>query len=154
MPKNPFTTLEVSENVTQNELFDAYRELRNEYSKKRFELGDAGAEACAKLEEIEAAYAEATDILRSRFEMSEYGDSLSGAEDTIEDNEYAEAKEALCQEMPDGSRSYKNSGKRKRSYQTATPEGKAGGCTPCGFCAAECCCECLCESCCESFSSC
>lgn len=150
MQKNPFTALGVSENVTQNELFDAYKELRYIHSKKRFEPG-AAAEATEKLEEIEVAYAEATDILRSRFQVSNYGDSISGAEDVIEDNEYAEDKGELSQNMTEGSRSYKNSGKHKRSYKNSTQKGKDKGCVPL-LCGAECCCECLCEGACESLS--
>ncbi len=150
MPKNPFTTLGVSEKVTQNELFDAYRELRYIYGKKRFEQGDAGAEASAKLEEIEAAYAGATDILRSHFDMSDRDDNLLRAEQSIEKDENAEVEEALPQNMTDR-RSYKNNGKHDRSYKNSSPKGKDRNCLPL-VCGAECCCECLCEGACESFS--
>jgi hypothetical protein len=95
MSKNPFMTLGISENVTQNELFEAYRELRDKYSKLRFEPGEVGAEACIKLEEIEAAYSEATDILRSRFEISSYGDDLSRVEDAIKNNNLELAQKYL-----------------------------------------------------------
>lgn len=99
MPKNPFITLGVSENVTQNELFEAYKDLRDKYSKKRFEPGEAGTEACVMLEEIEAAYTEATEILRSRFEISSFGDSLSRVEDAIKENNLEKAQSFLDAEL-------------------------------------------------------
>lgn len=149
MTKNPFTTLGVNENVTQNELFEAYKELRYIHSKKRFEQG-AEAEAAEKLEEIEVAYAEATDILRSRFAISNYYDALPKAE-SIENKEDEQEDEEYSPNTTDGSRSYKDSDQNNRSYKTSTLKGKDKGCVPL-LCGAECCCECLCEGACESLS--
>ena len=71
MAKNPFVILGVSEDCTQNELYEAYKEQRNKFADLRFEPGEVGAEACARLEEIETAYAEANEVLRSRFVIHE-----------------------------------------------------------------------------------
>ncbi|MDD4316117.1 MAG: hypothetical protein PHC84_03025 [Clostridia bacterium] len=99
MPKNPFITLGISENVTQNELYDTYKELRERYSKQRFAPGDEGAEACIRLEEVEAAYAEATEVLRSRYEISNFGDELSRVEDAIKENNLEKAQGFLDAEL-------------------------------------------------------
>ena len=61
--RNPFEVLGVSENCTQDELYAAYKELRNKYADRRFEPGEAGAEACMKMQEIEDAYNDANDII-------------------------------------------------------------------------------------------
>lgn len=95
MQENPFVTLGVSENATQNELFEAYKDLRAKYSDMRFSPGEKGAEACRMLEEIESAYARATDILRSRFEISNYGDDLVRIEDAIKENDLEKAQDLL-----------------------------------------------------------
>lgn len=95
MQKNPFVTLGITENVTQNELFQAYRKLRDEYSNKRFAPGEEGADACRKLEEIEAAYAEATEILRTNFDITTYGDELIRVEDAIKANDLDKAQDLL-----------------------------------------------------------
>lgn len=99
MSKNPFIILGVNENVTQNELFDAYKNLRNDYSNKRFEPGETGAEACKKLEEIEDAYREAKDILLSRYDISNYGDELIRVEDAIKKGDLDEAQSLLDKEQ-------------------------------------------------------
>lgn len=95
MAKNPFVILGVKEDCTQNELYDAYKAQRNKYSDLRFEPGDVGADACAKLEEIEQAYTEAKDILSSRFDISYTGDNLSDADRAIKEGKLDEAQSVL-----------------------------------------------------------
>lgn len=95
MSKNPFVVLGVSENSTQNELFDAYRELRAKYSDLRFCEGQEGADACAKLEEIEIAYREANDILRARYNVKYTGSNLSDVENAIKAGNMEEAQSIL-----------------------------------------------------------
>ena len=91
MQKDPFVVLGVSENVTQDELYRAYKEKRALYEDKRFEPGDVGAEACAMLEEIETAYNDARDILRSRpYEEQENIFSQSSGEENSENLDEAE----------------------------------------------------------------
>lgn len=99
MSKNPFVVLGVNENVTQSELYDAYKDLRNKYSDLRFEPGEVGNNACIKLEEIESAYAEANDILRSSFDIGYTGDNLDEADKAIKEDKLDEAQHILdnCQ---------------------------------------------------------
>lgn len=100
MPKNPFMILGISEDCTQNELFDAYKEMRNKYSDLRFAEGQVGTDACAKLEEIEFAYREANEILRSRYNVAYTGNNLIDAENAIKAGNPEEAQNILdnCQE--------------------------------------------------------
>ncbi len=95
MAKNPFVILGVGETCTQNELYDAYRAQRNKYADLRFEPGDVGADACAKLEEIEQAYAEAKDILSSRFDIKYTGENLGDADRAIKEGKLDEAQSIL-----------------------------------------------------------
>ncbi|HOO23183.1 MAG TPA: hypothetical protein PKY53_05825 [Clostridia bacterium] len=100
MPKNPFIILGVGENCTQDELYDAYRSLRNEYADLRFEEGQVGADACARLEEIENAYREASEIVRERYNIKYTGSNLADAENAIKSGNMDEAQNILdnCQE--------------------------------------------------------
>lgn len=91
MQKDPFVVLGVSENVSQDELYRAYKEKRALYEDKRFEPGDVGADACAKLEEIETAYNDARDLLRSRpYDEQEKTYSDATSEDGSENLDEAE----------------------------------------------------------------
>ena len=58
--------LGVSDSVTQDELYDAYKTARKEWESKRFVPGEEGAYACERLDEIEDAYRDAKDVLISR----------------------------------------------------------------------------------------
>jgi hypothetical protein len=100
MSKNPFVVLGIDENSTQNEIFDAYKVLRNKYSDLRFAEGEAGADACAKMEEIELAYQQATDIARSRYNVEYSGSNLSDVENAIKSGKIDEAQNILddCQD--------------------------------------------------------
>ena len=106
MQKDPFIVLGVSENVTQDELYRAYKEKRALYEDKRFEPGDVGAEACAKLEEIETAYNDARDIVRSRSYAAEEdsgaftqegdaSENLDEAERAVKENRMDDAQKIL-----------------------------------------------------------
>lgn len=100
MSKNPFIVLGVSENCTQNELFDAYKDLRRKYSDLRFADGQTGSDACAKLEEIELAYQQANDTLRAKYNVEYSGSNLSDVENAIKAGNIEEAQSILddCKE--------------------------------------------------------
>ncbi|MBQ4073280.1 MAG: hypothetical protein IJD50_06165 [Clostridia bacterium] len=66
MQKDPFMILGVTDSVSRNELYDAYKTARREWEGKRFAPGEEGAYACERLDEIEQAYRDAEEILRSR----------------------------------------------------------------------------------------
>ena len=95
MQKDPFVILGVSDQVTQNELYEAYRAKRREWEPKRFAVGEEGAEACEKLDEIEQAYREADEILKSRYYVTESPDKLKEADALIKKGSYDEARSVL-----------------------------------------------------------
>lgn len=94
MQRDPFVILGVDESVTQNELYEAYKEKRNAYQEKRFAKGEEGAEACRKLQEVEEAYDEASQRLRSRYDVSNAGD-LGRVEEAIKAGRLEEAQSLL-----------------------------------------------------------
>ena len=103
MSKNPFVILGISENATKDEAYYAYRDLRSKYESLRFESGEVGADACAKLEEIEAAYSDVIaeidkreqgayrEDTRSRF----VNQTLDDAERCIKDDRIDDAQKYL-----------------------------------------------------------
>ena len=103
MSKDPFVILGLSESATKDEAYYAYRDLRMKYEGLRFEPGEVGEDACAKLEELETAY---NDVIakiderdagwnredtRSRF----INEKLDRAEENIKANHIDEAQSYL-----------------------------------------------------------
>lgn len=101
MQKDPFMILGVTDTVSQNELYEAYKTARREWESKRFAPGDEGAYACERLDEIEDAYRDAKDILTSRevVETEVYEpvsqDDLNEVDRLIKDKDYDGAQEKL-----------------------------------------------------------
>lgn len=96
MQKDPFVRLGVTDSVTQNELYEAYKKERSKWESKRFAPGEEGEEACEKLDEIESAYREADEILRSRYYVSEEpDDTLKTVDEHLKCGRYAEAERLL-----------------------------------------------------------
>ncbi len=95
MQKDPFVILGVSETVTQNELYEAYKAARAKWENQRFEPGDVGAEACEKLDEIEEAYRDAEEILSSRHFVTTVKDKLDEADSLVRNRRYDEAQRVL-----------------------------------------------------------
>ena len=92
---NPFHILGTTEDITQSELYQVYCNLRAEYASKRFCVGEEGQIACEKLDEIEQAYKEASDILASRFHIENVSDCLLEVETLIKDKNFEKAQTAL-----------------------------------------------------------
>jgi molecular chaperone DnaJ len=61
MREDPFVILGVERGATQNEIYNAYKALRNRYEEERFLEGEAGADAARRLQELDIAYAEALE---------------------------------------------------------------------------------------------
>ena len=53
---NAYEILGVSETATQEEIDARYNELKEQYQKDRFAVGEAGEEASEKLQQLEVAY--------------------------------------------------------------------------------------------------
>lgn len=73
------------ENVTDEELYSKYLELRTKYQNDRFLEGEAGNEAAEKLTELNSAYAELSEYRKNK---KSGGENVSGFE-TV--NEYIKA---------------------------------------------------------------
>ncbi len=95
MAKNPFVILGVSENCTQDELYSAYKTMRKKYADLRFEPGEVGEEACARLQEIEDAYNEANDIIASKYEVKYTGEDLSEVDRAVKEGRLDDAQAIL-----------------------------------------------------------
>ena len=95
MQKNPFVILKVSENATQQEVYEAYAELKEKYSNDRFLEGEKGKEAAKKLSEVEEAYAEAMEILKNRSFIEDTGSMYGGIAKLIKEGKLNEAQDRL-----------------------------------------------------------
>lgn len=97
MQKNPFIILGLSENATQDQLFEGYKKARAKYEAKRFEPGEKGAEACARIDEIDQAYMDAKEILQAQsvIDSGVVGDEYERADSLIKAKRYTEAQTVL-----------------------------------------------------------
>ena len=95
MSKNPFVVLGVSENATQNEIYQAYTDLRNYYSDLRFREGEEGADAARKYAEVEEAYAQAMETIKGRAFVNDYGSPTQRVEELLKENDLEEAQRIL-----------------------------------------------------------
>lgn len=77
MPKDSFVVLGIDRDASKDDAYRAYRDLRNKYESLRFEPGDTGADACAKIEEIDAAYDDVVRIIDERSKGEEKEDTRS-----------------------------------------------------------------------------
>ncbi len=108
MQNNPFIILGIDENVTESELYSAYRKARLKYENMRFEPGEKGAEACARLDEIDQAFRDAKDLISisSKFDSGTIGDEYERADSLIKAKRYAEAQAVLDQIQDKNARWY------------------------------------------------
>lgn len=96
MSKNPFVILGVDENtVTQNELEEAYKLQRAKYADDRFLEGEAGEIASRKISEIDEAYQDALEKLKTRATVSDNGVRYTEIEAEIRAKNYNEAQSIL-----------------------------------------------------------
>ncbi len=101
MQKDPFMILGVTDSVSQDELYTAYKNARKEWEDKRFKPGEEGAYACERLDEIEDAFRDVKDILRER-EIVETeviepvsSDEYKAIDELIKSKDYAGAQSKL-----------------------------------------------------------
>ncbi len=66
MNQNLYELFGLNEGATLEEVTEAYERLKKQYSEARFQAGSAGAEAAAKLNEIEIAYEDIKVDLKNR----------------------------------------------------------------------------------------
>lgn len=66
MQKDPYLILGIGQNAEENQITQAYRALKDRYSRERFEEGEKGAAAAKMLGEIEDAYAQCLEDCQRR----------------------------------------------------------------------------------------
>ncbi|HKL94250.1 MAG TPA: hypothetical protein VJZ69_03105 [Clostridia bacterium] len=101
MREDPFVTLGIDKGATQNEIYDAYKTLRNRYAEERFMEGEAGANAAINLQKLDLAYAEALEYNHQTASILEGG------------NVYGEIKKAISEKNLDKSQSLLDSISRR-----------------------------------------
>lgn len=96
MQKNPFVILGINEaDANQNDVEQAYSELRKKYQNEMFLDGEAGAEAGRKLDELEQAYKDAKDLLEERNSSTGFGSIYSEVEKLIKNGNLTDAQSKL-----------------------------------------------------------
>lgn len=108
MQNNPFIILGIDKNATESELYSAYRKSRSKYENMRFEPGEKGAEACARLDEIDQAFRDAKELIsvNSKFDSATIGDEYERADSLIKSKRYVEAQAVLDQIQDKNARWY------------------------------------------------
>lgn len=92
---NPYEILNLPESATRQQVEEAYRNLREQYRKDRFETGIKGEEAAEKLQNLEIAY---SDLIR-RFDSVKHeggdSDNYEHIKQLIKDGNYDSAQDLL-----------------------------------------------------------
>lgn len=89
----------LTEEATLEEVTEAYERLKKQYSDARFQPGEAGAEAAAKLNEIEIAYEDIKVDIKNRQAKSGGAELLSEIEQLIKVGNLDEAQRRLDEIM-------------------------------------------------------
>ncbi|MEG1535973.1 MAG: hypothetical protein RR416_03260 [Clostridia bacterium] len=95
MQKDPYLTLGVDSNATQEQIENAYQQLKAKFSELRFEEGDVGNEATRRLSEIEVAHQACMDNIHQSISYSNYGSGYADIEQIIKDGKIEEAQSML-----------------------------------------------------------
>ncbi len=89
-----YKILGINENATDEEVDNAYKALKEEYSKDRFLEGEKGNDAAKNLTKLEEAYSEIKDY-RKNNNGQKSAPNLSEVENLIKENKLAEAQVKL-----------------------------------------------------------
>lgn len=95
MQNNAYLVLGLQEGATEEEVKVAYETLRAKYSEERFQPGEEGNRAAAKLEEIEEAYSDIMADLSKKKVASEYGSVFGQIENLLKQGNLDEAQKKL-----------------------------------------------------------
>lgn len=93
--KDSYKILGVSEDATNQEIDEAYKKLKEKYSRERFYEGDLGNEAARNLTKLENAYAEIVLERNSRKNTENTTVGLDEIEQLIKDGKISEAQKKL-----------------------------------------------------------
>ena len=95
MQKSPYSILGLKDDATQEQIDNAYYNLKQEYESKLFEEGEVGMEASKKLAELERAYSDCIEDLNKRVSYDNYGGTYGMVEDLIKQGKINEAQKQL-----------------------------------------------------------
>ncbi len=90
-----YKILGLSQGASEEEVENAYKELKAKYSKERFLEGEAGNEAAKNLTKLETAYAEIKASFKSDVKDSFFNGSLDRAEKLLKEGRINEAQAEL-----------------------------------------------------------
>ena len=95
MNKKYYELLGVTEEMSDEQISEAYETLKKKYSEERFLEGEAGTEAAKMLNKIDVAYNEIMTERRESRMAGKSDSSYTQVEELIRDGKYAEAEKAL-----------------------------------------------------------
>ena len=93
--KKLYQIIGVSEDVSDDELYNAYLALRTKYQNDRFLEGEAGSEAAKKLTELNDAYNEIKNFRKEKSETLNSGDAFKLVDEYIRAGKINEAQAEL-----------------------------------------------------------
>lgn len=95
MSQENYELLQVSENATDDEIKESYRELKKKYNEERWLDGDAGTQAARMLGKLDAAYEEIMKERRERRRNTEGTDAFEEVAELIRKGDVAGAQRKL-----------------------------------------------------------
>ena len=95
MQKDPYLVLGVASDASQEEINNAYQNLKSRYKEEIFEEGEIGHQATKKLAEIESAYQECLDNIHRNIIYQNTGSGYGEIEDLIRNGKLEDAQNNL-----------------------------------------------------------
>lgn len=95
MSQENYELLQVSENATDDEIKESYRELKKKYNEERWLDGDAGTQAARMLEKLDAAYEEIMTERRERRRNTDGANAFDEVAELIRKGDIAGAQRKL-----------------------------------------------------------
>ena len=95
MQKSPYSVLGLKDDATQEQIDNAYYDLKQQYEAKLFEEGEVGMEASKKLAELERAYSDCVEDLNKRVSYDNYGGTYGMVEQLIKEGKINQAQKQL-----------------------------------------------------------
>lgn len=93
--KSPYEILGVTEEQSQQEIEERYKELKAKYGEQRFAAGEEGFEGAKKLGEVEDAYKAIKLEWEKRRKEETYGSGFEAVEKYVKEDLYDDAQEVL-----------------------------------------------------------
>ena len=93
--KSPYEILGVTEEQSQQEIEERYKELKAKYGEQRFAAGEEGFEGAKKLGEVEDAYEAIKLEWEKRHKEETYGGGFEAVEKYVKEGLYDDAQEVL-----------------------------------------------------------